>query len=211
MAEAGRVIAGAARGVRLLAPGEGTRPLGDRVKQSLFAALEGASLGAWPVPFLDLFAGSGGAGIEALSRGAGTVTFVERDARTGRVIEENIRRARMVAGPLAADWTIHCLRVEVLAALELDPEAAGGPFGTGLLDPPYRDETLLPTLERLGDPTCGWLSDRAVVVAKHFWRAAPPDEVGNLRIVRARRFGETMLTFYRHSGGRAVLEQEDEA
>jgi hypothetical protein len=65
MADAGRVIAGTARGTRLVAPGEGTRPLGDRVKQTLFAVLEPDLPGA---SFLDLFAGSGAAGIEALSR-----------------------------------------------------------------------------------------------------------------------------------------------
>ncbi|MFL5678988.1 MAG: RsmD family RNA methyltransferase, partial [Chloroflexota bacterium] len=67
MAEAGRVIAGTARGIRLVAPGEGTRPLADRVKETLFAILEPELRGA---RFLDLFAGSGAAGIEALSRGA---------------------------------------------------------------------------------------------------------------------------------------------
>jgi len=83
MPDAGRVIAGSARGLRLLAPGEGTRPLADRVKQTLFAVLEAGSLGPWPVAFLDLFAGSGAGGIEALSRGAPRATFVERD-RTPR-------------------------------------------------------------------------------------------------------------------------------
>ena len=71
MAEAGRVIGGSARGIRLRHPGPGTRPIADRVKQSLFGALE-AELDRRrsAAPFLDLFAGSGAAGIEALSRGA---------------------------------------------------------------------------------------------------------------------------------------------
>jgi len=70
MADAGRVIGGSARGTRLLAPGPGTRALTDRVKEALFGILEAATLAPWPVPFLDAFAGSGAAGIEALSRGA---------------------------------------------------------------------------------------------------------------------------------------------
>ena len=73
MPDAGRVIAGTARGRRLTAPGEGTRPLGDRVKQTLFAILGPDLPGA---TFLDLCAGSGAAGIEALSRGAARATFV---------------------------------------------------------------------------------------------------------------------------------------
>ena len=77
MADAGRIIAGAARGIRLEAPGPATRPLADRVKQTLFAILEPDLPGA---RVLDLFAGSGAAGLEALSRGAGAVTFIERDA-----------------------------------------------------------------------------------------------------------------------------------
>ncbi len=70
MADAGRVITGTAGGLRLAAPGEGTRPLSDRVKQALFATLESELGEAWPADVLDLFAGSGAAGIEALSRGA---------------------------------------------------------------------------------------------------------------------------------------------
>ena len=81
MADAGRVIAGTARGIRLEAPGPGTRPLADRVKQTLFAILEPDLPGA---RVLDLFAGSGAAGIEALSRGAASVTFVEHVQTTIR-------------------------------------------------------------------------------------------------------------------------------
>ena len=80
-ADAGRVIAGRARGIRLAGPGAGTRPMGDRVKQTLFAILDPDLPGA---RVLDLYAGSGAAGIEALSRGAAHATFVERDtARSG--------------------------------------------------------------------------------------------------------------------------------
>src|SRR5215212_12095443 len=90
MPEAGRIISGSAAGRRLLAPGPGTRPLADRVKQTLFAILEPDLAGA---TVLDLFAGSGAGGIEALSRGAGRAVFVERDPRAAGVIRENLRRA----------------------------------------------------------------------------------------------------------------------
>ncbi len=90
MADAGRVIAGSARGVRLAAPGPGTRPLADRVKQAIFGSLEPVLADS---NVLDLCAGSGAAAIEALSRGAARAILVERDAATCRVIRENLRRA----------------------------------------------------------------------------------------------------------------------
>ncbi len=98
MTDAGRVIAGSARGVRLVAPGEGTRPLADRVKQTLFAILEPDLEGA---RVLDLFAGSGAGGIEALSRGAASATFVEKDQGAASVIDANLR-ATGLAGEAVA-------------------------------------------------------------------------------------------------------------
>jgi 16S rRNA (guanine(966)-N(2))-methyltransferase RsmD len=92
MADAGRVIAGTARGVRLAAPGEGTRPLTDRVKQTLFAILEPRLEGA---VVADLFAGSGAGAIEALSRGAARAVLVEKDRGACRTIAENLRRTRL--------------------------------------------------------------------------------------------------------------------
>jgi 16S rRNA (guanine966-N2)-methyltransferase len=190
--DAGRVIAGSARGVRLLAPGEGTRPLGDRVKQTLFAVLEGGSLGSWPVAFLDLYAGSGAAGIEALSRGAPWATFVEKDRDAVRAITLNLERAGL------ADRA-RVVRSDVLRFL--DAPAEGEPAGAVLLDPPYEAAAILPALERLGREGGGWLADGAVVVAKHFWRDPPPREVDGLEWRRERRFGETMLTFYVYRRG----------
>jgi 16S rRNA (guanine966-N2)-methyltransferase len=189
MPDAGRVIAGSARGLRLLAPGEGTRPLADRVKQTLFAVLEAGSLGPWPVAFLDLFAGSGAGGIEALSRGAPSATFVELDRDAARVIATNLERTR-----LGAHATV--LRADVLRFLGGPPEGTGAPFGAVLLDPPYEGATLVPALQRLAEPGAGWLARKAVVVAKHFWREVPPSSIGRLGQVRQRRFGETTLTFY---------------
>src|SRR6187431_2142979 len=95
--DAGRVIAGTARGTRLDAPGDATRPLADRVKQTLFAILEPDLPGA---RVLDLFAGSGAAGIEALSRGAASATSVEHDAAAARVIAANLQRTGL-GGPNA--------------------------------------------------------------------------------------------------------------
>jgi 16S rRNA (guanine966-N2)-methyltransferase len=187
MADAGRVIAGSARGLRLEAPGAGTRPLGDRVKQTVFAILEPELPGS---RFLDLFAGSGAAGIEALSRGAGQAIFVERDAAATRVIAANLARTHLVdrATIVTAD---------ALVWLRRSGTSGMGPFEHVLMDPPYADVELRDrVLAWLGAPGSP-LVPGARVVVKHFWRDQPPAQVGLLASERERRFGETALTFYR--------------
>ncbi len=165
-----------------------TRPLGDRVKQTLFAIIEpDIRVGA----FLDLFAGSGAAGIEALSRGAPAATFVERDRAAEAVIRANLERTHLAG----ADARV--VRADVVAWLAAGPVFGNGPFSAVLVDPPYdRPDLLLASLEVLGGGS-GILGPGAVVVAKHFWRVEPPGRIGLLASDRARRFGETALTFYR--------------
>lgn len=190
MPDAGRVIAGSAGGLRLRAPGQGTRPLGDRVKQSLFGALESDPATPLDGPFLDLFAGSGAAGIEALSRGGPSAVFVEHDAGAARVIASNLQRTGFVAGRVE--------RMDAVRFLDGPSAAGGGPFSAVLVDPPYAELGLLTgALERLGDADRGWLGCDAVVVAKHPWRWDAPPMIGTLSRERARRFGETTLTWYR--------------
>jgi 16S rRNA (guanine966-N2)-methyltransferase len=184
MADAGRVIAGTARGLRLEAPGAGTRPLGDRVKQTMFAILEPGLAGS---RFLDLFAGSGAAGIEALSRAAGHAIFVERDAATSRVIAANLVRTH-----LADRATV--VTADVLAWLGRPGTVDIGPFEHVFIDPPYAEPELLTAALAAVEPH---LAPGARVVVKHFWRDRPPVRVGLLASERERRFGETALTFYR--------------
>jgi 16S rRNA (guanine966-N2)-methyltransferase len=188
MADAGRVIAGTARSIRLDAPGAGTRPLGDRVKQTLFAVLDPDLPGA---RFLDLFAGSGAGGIEALSRGASHVAFVEHDAGAARVIVANLARTH-----LGDADRVTVIRQDVVGWLR-DPARDGEPpWNVVLLDPPYGEPALL---ERALDAVGRLLVPGGRAVAKHFWREVPPDRVGLLASERARRFGETALTFYRRT------------
>jgi 16S rRNA (guanine(966)-N(2))-methyltransferase RsmD len=183
--DAGRVIAGSAKGIRLLAPGTGTRPLADRVKQTLFAILDPDLPGS---RVLDLFAGSGAAGIEALSRGAAEAVFVEKDTAAVAVIVANLRATGLgdrgsVVRADAAGW--------------LARGGSGGPFEIVVVDPPYAEEDLrLRVLGLLGGPDAP-LATGARVIAKHFWRDRPPDRIGLLASERDRRFGETALTFYR--------------
>ncbi|HEX6868066.1 MAG TPA: 16S rRNA (guanine(966)-N(2))-methyltransferase RsmD [Candidatus Limnocylindrales bacterium] len=186
MPDAGRVIAGTARGIRLDAPGEGTRPLGDRVKQTLFAILEPSIDGA---RVLDLFAGSGAAGIEALSRGAAHATFVERDPGAASVIAANLARAGFGDRGVAA-----VVKRDALPWLRESARAEEPAWDVVLIDPPYADTSALASaLEAVGP----LVADAARVVAKHFWRDAPPARIGLLASERERRFGETALTFYR--------------
>lgn len=210
MADAGRVIAGSAKGTRLLAPGEGTRPLSDRVKQTLFAILEPSLPGA---RVLDLFAGSGAGGIEALSRGAEHADFVEHDATAARVIGQNLvrthldERARVYSRDVAT-----FLREAEAAATAATP--APRPYDVVLIDPPYADTAAMEqALTSLAQNAALLVTADAWVVAKHFWRTAPPASVGLLASARSRRFGETALTFYRLAGAGSASQDvaEEEA
>ena len=195
MAEAGRVIAGAAKGIRLRAPGPGTRPIADRVKQTLFAILEPDLAGA---RVLDLFAGSGAGGIEALSRGAAAATFVEKDQGAAAVIEANLR-ATGLGGRAAA-----VIRWDVVRWL--GEANVGEAFDLVLVDPPYAETALLGRVLEILGRTDAPLAPDARVVAKHFWRDRPPERIGRLLIERERRFGETALSFYRFEPSRSPPE-----
>lgn len=188
MPDAGRVIAGTAKGIRLRAPGAGTRPFADRVKQTLFAILEPELDGA---RVLDLFAGSGAGGIEALSRGAAAAIFVEKDQGAAAVIDANLR-ATGLAGPATA-----VIRWDVVRWLGEAPTADR--FDLVLVDPPYAETELLRRVLGILGAAAAPLSADARVIAKHFWRDRPPEQVGMLAIERERRFGETALTFYRRT------------
>jgi 16S rRNA (guanine966-N2)-methyltransferase len=197
MADTGRVIAGRARGVRLAAAGPGTRPLTDRVKQTLFAILDPELEGA---TVLDLYAGSGAGGIEALSRGAAHAVFVEHDAGACRAIAENLRRTGLAGAARVVRRDVDAWLGVAAASAEV------GPFDLVLVDPPYgAPEALARTLERVA----ARVRPGGRVVAKHFWRDTPPPRIGLLASERERRFGETVLTFYRRAGSPAGRDAED--
>jgi 16S rRNA (guanine966-N2)-methyltransferase len=196
MAEAGRVVAGTAGGIRLLAPGAGTRPLADRVKQAVFGVLEPDLPGA---AILDLFAGSGAAGIEALSRGAVRAVFVERDPGAVRVIGENLARAGVAE-------RARVVRRDVLRYLLDGPDPSdplgAWPFDVVVVDPPYVEcalrEAVLARLGQAGSgPDIAAVRPGGRVVVTHFWKEPPPERAGLLASERTRRFGETAVAFYR--------------
>jgi 16S rRNA (guanine966-N2)-methyltransferase len=180
-----RVVAGRLGGRRLRAPrGRDTRPTSDRVREALFSMLgplDGARV-------LDLFAGSGALAIEALSRGAATATLVERDARAVAVIRANLEalaigsdEARVVHGPAAA-------------ALG-DASRRGDTYDLVLLDPPYRDATVLG--RELSQALPAVLAPNARVVAESDRRA--PLEL-DLPVIRERRYGDTLIRIHASHG-----------
>ena len=183
-----RIIAGAYKGRRLVTPrGDVTRPTADQVRIALMDTLM-----PWlpAARLLDLFAGAGGVGLEALSRGAAHVTFVERDARAVAALRDNV--ALLAVGP--ATRVIRDDVARALTRLTREDER----FGIIFLDPPYEAESTTSTLAALG--AGGVLADGALVVAQHLTKRAPGDAAGVLRAFRTRRFGETTLTFFRAGG-----------
>ena len=170
-----------------MGPGGDTRPLGDRVKQTLFAILEPDLPDA---RVLDLFAGSGAAGLEALSRGAGHVTFVERDPAAIRVIARNLEKTHL-AGP-----DVRTVGTDVMRWLADAARAAEPPYDIVIVDPPYTEPELMAAALLAVGPA---VRAGGRVVAKHATPTPPPATVGLLASERERAFGVTTLTFYRRA------------
>jgi 16S rRNA (guanine966-N2)-methyltransferase len=192
-----RVIAGAAGGRRLaVPPGRGTRPTADRTREGLFStllALRGDLVGA---RFLDLYAGSGAVGLEALSRGAAHVLLVEAAPPAAVVARTNAAALGLPGAQVVTG------RVErVLAA---PPPASGPPYDVAFLDPPYD----IPTAEltaALRALTLGrWLATDALVVVERASRDGPPEWPEGLSPLRGRRYGEGSLWY-----GRAAAPAEN--
>ncbi|HEX8953021.1 MAG TPA: 16S rRNA (guanine(966)-N(2))-methyltransferase RsmD [Polyangia bacterium] len=181
-----RIIGGRAGGRTLKAPkGAGTRPTSDKVRQAIFNILVSAA--DPPARVLDLYAGSGALGLEALSRGAGAALFVDADGDACDLV-----RANAHALGLAAE--VKCSPVVRWLVKE-----AGGAFGWIFLDPPYGShETgeLDKALELVARK--GLLDASGVLVAEHEWRHAPEDRYGPLALFDRRRYGQTAVSFYRH-------------
>src|SRR5438128_3980681 len=183
-----RVIAGSLKGRRLVTPrGGATRPTADQVRIALMDTLTPWLSGA---DVLDLFAGAGGVGLEALSRGARRATFVEHQTPAVAALDANIRA-------LGVEAQAHVLRLDAGRALRR-LAADGARFGIVFLDPPYATDLAARTLEALG--AGGVVAPGAIVVAQHATKRAPAPDVGVLKAFRTRRFGETTLTFFRAEG-----------
>ncbi|HBY94572.1 MAG: 16S rRNA (guanine(966)-N(2))-methyltransferase RsmD [Ardenticatenaceae bacterium] len=182
-----RVIAGSARGVHLESPkGVNLRPMMDRVRGSLFDMLW--SLDAVHGRVLDLFAGTGAVGIEALSRGADWADFVELNRKSCRTIERNLNRTGF-----ESRGRVHCRRAEEVIA---QPESLGGVLLYDLISvtPPYEAVEYLPLLERLAaSPLVG---PGTIVTVEFPSEISLPEVIGPLRRLRDRAYGRTRLSVY---------------
>jgi 16S rRNA (guanine(966)-N(2))-methyltransferase RsmD len=185
-----RVIAGQWRGRSLFSPGGSVRPTQDRVRQILFDIL-GDEIAEACV--LDLYAGSGAVGIEALSRGAAQVTFVESDARVRRTLERNLDAVE--AGPRA-----RILGRPALAALR-DLLASGAEFDWILADPPYGSPDVPRLLSWIGGEGAAISSGRGGLVLESGRFDDMPAGMGGLLLQRERVVGDTVLRFFRVEGG----------
>ena len=179
------MLAGELKGQRLTTPtGSTTRPTADRVRIACLDTLM-PYLGAGP--FLDLFAGGGGVGIEALSRGAPSAVFVELDGRALRALRDNVER-------LGLGDRARVMREDAARAV-LALARRGDRFAVVFLDPPYDSPRAASALEAIAVGAA--LAPGALVVLQHPTKSPPPDALGVLRVWKTRRFGETTLTFFR--------------
>jgi 16S rRNA (guanine966-N2)-methyltransferase len=187
-----RIIAGTAGGRRLaVPPGRSTRPTSDRTREGLFAAVL-ATLGTLDgAAVLDLYAGSGAVGLEALSRGASDVLLIEADLTAANIIKRNITTVGLPGAELRRD------RAE--RALQRGP-AGARPRDLVFADPPYAaaDAEVGQVLGLLADR--GWLAARALVVVERDARSGPPPWPDGLAPDRSRRYGETALWYGRATG-----------
>lgn len=179
-----RIIAGTFRSRPLQAPaGLATRPTSDRLRETLFNVLAPRIEGA---RFLDLYAGSGAVGLEALSRGAVMVTCVERAAPAQETLRANLRKLR-------AEETIRVRSGSVAEYLK----QASGPWDVVFLDPPYDAEAeYAATLGALGGAAAGLLAAAAVVIAEHRRKEKLEDRYGKLARTRLLEQGDAWLSFY---------------
>ena len=187
-----RIVAGRFKGRTLKAPGEAAlRPTSDKVRQALFNILEHADFasnfqleGARTV---DLFAGTGALGLEALSRGARFCLFIEEAAQARALIRENVEALGLTGAT----------KIWRRDAAKLGPLDTLSPFDLAFLDPPYRKGLLEPALEGLRSG--GWLNEGALLIAEAAEDEAMP-AVAGYEVLDDRVYGDTRVAFMRASG-----------
>jgi 16S rRNA (guanine(966)-N(2))-methyltransferase RsmD len=193
-----RIIGGTGKGRRLrTASGHSTRPTGARVRQSLFDILAPVIPGC---RFLDAFAGSGGVGLEALSRGAAKVVLVDIDAAAVGAAKENAQALARSGGE------VQVFRQDARTAIAALADQ-GTRFDVVYLDPPYASDLYLPLLSLLDEGPL--LAGGGVVVAEHFHKRPLPGRIGGLVRTRQKRVGDHWLSFYRRASEAGGSEGED--
>jgi len=185
-----RVISGSARGLKLNTPSDDrVRPTTDRVKESMFNIVQDW---VYDSQVLDLFAGSGALGIEALSRGASQAVFCDNSLDSIKIIKSNIEKARVVdrSQIVSGDFK-RCLR---------DMEAKNQSFDMIFVDPPYYEGLFEEVLDTIR--SCKILKKDGIVIVEHDAKK-PIGQVEGLEVYKEKKYGITMLTFY-------CLEDDDE-
>ena len=182
-----RVIAGKAKGHRIKFPkGTTTRPATDLVRGAIFSILE-TMTDDWE-RVLDLYSGSGALGIEALSRGAGWVDFVEREPRCCAIIKENLEKTK-----LAAQAHVYCCSVNKAISF-LDKE-----YGIILMDPPYSYSSIGDIITLLADSPL--VATNSVVVVTHSPHLPLSSNYATLSLVKENRHGDSCIAIYKKEGG----------
>lgn len=182
-----RVIAGRLKGYRLKSlRGLDIRPTSDLIRGAIFSMLESMDVDWSRV--LDLYAGSGALGIEALSRGAGWVDFVERNPRCCALIKHNLEHTG-----LTVQRDVYC--VTVAKALSLLHER----YGVVFLDPPYADPTIATTLEKLTSSRL--VGEDSTIVLEHSRRVSLEVSYGSFCQTKNLRHGDTRISVYQYAGG----------
>jgi 16S rRNA (guanine966-N2)-methyltransferase len=177
-----RIISGSARGRKLKGPpAHTTRPMTDKIRGAVFNSL--ASLGVEPQRVLDLYAGTGAIGIEALSRGAVHADFVDMGSGPAGVIRDNLRTTGF-----SALGHVHQMPVDRFI------ERATGTYDLIIMDPPYADPEIIPTLENVVDSKL--VQSGTIIVLGHSPRVVPPDQVGPFEALRHRCHGDTCFSIY---------------
>jgi 16S rRNA (guanine966-N2)-methyltransferase len=186
-----RIISGAYKGRKLHSfPGLSIRPTSDRTRESIFNILSSRYQSFADKRVLDLYAGTGALGIEALSRGARSTIFVESHKEARAVLQKNLG---FITDPAAYE----IIGLAVHAALPL-LHARGAVFDLIFIDPPYGQGLVNATMEALASGTL--CSAQAIILCEHFMRDTVDERYGALSIFDKRRYGQTTVSFYAHSG-----------
>lgn len=177
-----RIITGKAKGQDIKSPkGVSLRPTSDLTRGALFSILESMATDWSSV--LDLYAGTGSMGIEALSRGARWADFVEQNPRCCATIKENLARAG-----LAAQAHVYCLSaIKAISFLKRK-------YGIVLMGPPYRERAVIKTLEQLAISCL--VGEGSTIVVEHSYRLPLSSAYGNFQLAKERRHGDTCISVY---------------
>lgn len=181
-----RIVAGAARGRRLAAPAAGTRPTSDRVREALFSAIESRLGALGGLRVVDLYAGSGAVGLEALSRGAAHVLLVERDRKALQVVRANVDAVGLAHAVVLAG------EVGGLTSLAPPPSAVA-PYDVAFLDPPYDVADGIVERVLAGLAAHGWLAAGSLVVVERARRGSGFTWPGGYEPLRDRDYGDTRV------------------